>query len=138
MAGILADLDNGSTKIRGHPGPYWDGTLFRWAEYHQSQFWQRFTEQSLGLFALSILNGKALQEGSTTQEYRKFLRTLGTAGPQHPASNTCPPSQKNIWLALLGNVCSLLLVCWLGGQLWYNGSRILGSRGPHVSLGMFL
>ena len=41
------------------------------------------------------------------------------------------------WLALLGNSCLLLLVSWLGGQLWYNGSRILGTRGSSISLGMF-
>ena len=33
-----------------------------------------------GTFDLSILNGKALQEGSTTQEYHEFLRGLETVG----------------------------------------------------------
>ena len=28
-------------------------------------------------------------------------------------------------------------MCWLGGQLWYNRSRILETRGSSISLGMF-
>ena len=34
----------------------------------------------MGTFDLSILNGKVLQEGSNTQEFRGFLRTLETTG----------------------------------------------------------
>ena len=110
---------------------------FRWAEYHHSQFRCRFAEQRLGSFDLSILNGKALQEGSTMQEYHEFLRTLETVGIQMPAAKTCSLGQTYGWLTFLGNGCSLLLVCWLGGQLWYNGSSILGSRGSSISLGTF-
>ena len=80
MVGISTEQEDGGTKIRGHSGPYRDGTLFRWAEYHQSQFRRRCAEQRLGSFDLSILNRKALQEGSTTQEYREFLRTLEMVG----------------------------------------------------------
>ena len=42
----------------------------------------------------------------------------------------------DLWVRL-GNGCALLLVCWLGGQLWYNGSRVLETRGSSISLGMF-
>ena len=124
-------------KARGHSGPYLEGTLYRWAKYHQNQFRQRLAQQRLGAFDLSILNGKALQEGSTTQEYREFLRSLETIGTRPQASKVCAPDQTSGWLARLGNGCLLLLVCWLGGQLWYNGSRILGTRGSSISLGMF-
>ena len=71
------------------------------------------------------------------QEYHEFLRTLEMVGIQPLASRTCFPDQTYGWLALLGNGCSLLLVCWLGGQLWYTGSRILRSQGSSINLGMF-
>ena len=71
------------------------------------------------------------------QEYHEFLRALEMVGTRPQAPKICSPDQTYGWLALLGNGCSLLLVCWLGGQLWYNGSRILGSRGSSISLGMF-
>ena len=98
---------------------------------------KRLIQQRLGTFDLSILNGKALQEGSNTQEYHEFLRSLETTGTRPQASKVCAPDQTSGWLAPLGNGCSLLLVCWLGGQLWYNGSRILETRGSSISLGMF-
>ena len=65
------------TSARGRQEPYQEGTLFRWAKYHQNQFGERFTEQNLGPFALSIICGRSLQGGSTTQEYREFLKALG-------------------------------------------------------------
>ena len=30
---------DGSTRTRSHTGPYQEGTLFRWAEYHQNHLW---------------------------------------------------------------------------------------------------
>ena len=29
------------------------------------------------------------------------------------------------------------MVCWLGGELWYNRSRVLETRGSSISLGTF-
>ena len=37
-AGTQAVGRDGSTRTRSHTGPYQEGTLFRWAEYHQNQF----------------------------------------------------------------------------------------------------
>ena len=31
----------------------------------------------------------------------------------------------------------ILLVCWLGCQLWYTGARVLETRGSSISLGTF-
>ena len=80
VAKVSTEPEDGGTKVRGHSGPYLEGTLYRWAKYHQNQFRQRLAQQRLGTFDLSIFNGKALQEGSTMQEYREFLRALETAG----------------------------------------------------------
>ena len=79
VAGTSAVGGDESTKTRGHLEPYQEGTLFRWAKYHQNQFRQRLMEQNLGPFALSIIGGHPLQVGSTTQEYREFLKALGPA-----------------------------------------------------------
>ena len=73
-----------------------------------------------------------------TQEYQDFLKALGPARAWDPASEVGLLSQMRCWLAILGNGCSLLLVCWIGCQLWYNGSRIIRSLEQHVSLGTFL
>ena len=101
------------------------GILHRWAEYHQRQFRQRLTQQRLGAFHLSILNGKTLQEGSNTLVFCKFLRSLGTNGTQPQAAKVLSPDQTSSWLTRIGTGCALLLVCWLGCQLWYNGARVL-------------
>ena len=37
-AGVSTEPEDGGTKARGHSGPYLEGTLYRWAEYHQKQF----------------------------------------------------------------------------------------------------
>ena len=72
-AGDLIELGNGSTKAKRHSGPYLEGILYRWAEYHPWQFRQRLVQHKLGTFNLRIFNGKVLQEGSNIQEYREFL-----------------------------------------------------------------
>ena len=113
-AGTAVGKEDGNIKTGGCQGPYRDGTLFRWAEYHQNQFWQRLAEQNLGPLALSILSGKSWQEESTTQEYRKFLRALTPARTRDPASEVGLFSQMHHWLAILGNGCSLLLVASYG------------------------
>ena len=79
-AGDFTEPENGGTRARGHSGPYLEGILYRWAKYHQKQFRKRLIQKRLGTFDLSILNGKALQEGSNTQEYHEFLRSLEMTG----------------------------------------------------------
>ena len=91
--GVSTELEDGGTKARGHSGPYLEGILYRWAEYNQKQFRRRLIQQRLGIFDLSILNGKALQEGSNTQEYRKFLRSSEVTGNQPQASKVLVPDQ---------------------------------------------
>ena len=71
--------EDGNMKTGGREGPYQDRTLFRWAKYHREQFRQRIAEQNLGPFALSIISGKSLQEGSMTQEYCEFLKAFRKA-----------------------------------------------------------
>ena len=75
-ASTQAVSGEGSPQTRSQVGTYQEGTLFRWAEYHQHQFRRRLTEQSLGPYALSIIGGHQLQTSSTTQEYCKFLKAL--------------------------------------------------------------
>ena len=71
------------------------------------------------------------------QAYREFLRSLGTIGTRPQAAKVLSPDQTSGWLTRIGNGCALLLVCWLGGQLWYNGARVLETRGSSISLGTF-
>ena len=94
-------------------------------------------QHRLGTFDLRILNRKVLQEGSNTQEYREFLRSLETTGTRPQAFKVLAPNQTFSWLTRIGNGCALLLVCCLGGQLWYNGARVLETRGSSISLGTF-
>ena len=74
VAGVSTEPEDGGPKVRGHSGPYLEGTLYKWAKYHQYQF----RPQRLGTFDLSVLNGKVLQESSTTQECRESLKALET------------------------------------------------------------
>ena len=37
-AGDFTEPENGGTKARGPSGPYLEGILYRWAEYHPKQF----------------------------------------------------------------------------------------------------
>ena len=90
----------------------------------------------MGTFNLNILNGKVLQEGSNTQEFREFLRTLETTGTQPQAAKSAIAPTLT-WMTRIGNGCVILLVCWLGCQLWYTGARVLETRGSSISLGTF-
>ena len=122
----LIEQGNGSTKAKGHSGPYLEGILYRWAEYHPRQFRQRLIQHRLGTFDLRIFNGKVLQEGSNIQEYRDFLRSLETTRERPQASEkTLIPTQTFSWMIYLGSGCAIILVCWLGCQFWYNGIRVL-------------
>ena len=79
----------------------------------------------MGTFNLNILNGKVLQEGSNTQEFREFLRILETTGTQPQAAKVSASAPPLGWITRLGNGCVILLVCWLGCQLWYTGAQVL-------------
>ena len=79
-AGDFTEPEVGGAKARGQSRPYLEGIWYRWAEYHPRQFRHRLTRQRMGTFDLNILNGKVLQEGSNTQEFREFLRTLEMTG----------------------------------------------------------
>ena len=94
-------------------------------------------QQRLGAFDMGILNGRKLQAGSNTQEYRKFLRILDATGIRPHAAKALTLGQTPGWAIHLGMGCALLSVCCIGGQLWYNGSRVLGTRGASISLGTF-
>ena len=58
-------------------------------------------------------------------------------GTRSQAAKVLAPDQTSGWLTCLGNGCVLLLVCWLGCQLWYTGARVLETRGSSISLGTF-
>ena len=60
-------------------------------------------------------------------EFQEFLRALGPAGDE--------PNRYPYWFfqktynnfVVFGNFCSLVMVCWIIGQLWYNGTTILNA-----------
>ena len=115
-----------------------EGILFRWAEYHPWWFRQRLVQHRLGTFDLNIFNGKALQEGSNIQEYQEFLRYLETTREQPQVSEkTLVPTPTFSWMIYLGIGSAIILVCWLGCQCWYSGIRVLKTRGPTTTPGLF-
>ena len=73
-----------------------------------------------------------------TQEYSEFLKALGLAKAKEQPPESSFFRKACSWLIVIGNGCSLLLVCWIVCQLWYNGSRIIKSLEQRASLGMFL
>ena len=73
-----------------------------------------------------------------TQEYREFLKALGLVKAKEQMPEVSFFRKMCGWLIILGNGCSLLLVCWIVCQLWYNGLRIIRSLEQHVSLGTLL
>ena len=111
--------------------------MYRWAKYHQKQFRHRLIQQRLVTFNLNILNRKVLQEGSNTQEFREFLRTLEMTGTRPQAAKVSAATPTFVWMTCIGNGCVILLVCWLGCQLWYTRARVLETRGSSISLGTF-
>ena len=58
-------------------------------------------------------------------------------GTQPQVAKILSPDQTSSWLTRIGTSCALLLVCWLGCQLWYNGVPVLETRGSSISLGTF-
>ena len=58
-------------------------------------------------------------------------------GTQPETAKAFSPDQTSSWLTSIETGCALLLVCWLGCQLWYNGARVLETRGSSISLGTF-
>ena len=76
--------------------------------------------------------------GSTTQEYREFLKALGPVKAKEQPPEISFFQKACSWLIVIGNGCSLLLVCWIVCQLWYNESRIIKSLEHYASLGMLL
>ena len=56
----------------------------------------------MGTFNLNILNGKVLQEGSNTHEFREFLRALETTGTWPQAAESAIASTL-AWMARIGN-----------------------------------
>ena len=84
-------------------------------------------EQHLGQYSLSVIGGYQLQAGSSAQEFGAFMKTLEDVGR----------GTKTLWahlvhtmynkLVIAGNISSLGVICYLIGQLWYNGSKIIKS-----------
>ena len=55
--------------------------------------------------------------------------------PAQAAESAITPTLT--WMTRIGNRCVILVVCWLGCQLWYTGARVLETRGSSISLGTF-
>ena len=124
-------------KVRRPPGPHLMRDLYRWAEYHQGQFSKKTMQQGLGALDMSIINGETLQAGSDIREYQGFMESLETKGARTHTAKTLTLNQTPVWTIHLGMGCTLLSVCWIGGQLWYNGARALRARRTNSSLGAF-
>ena len=73
---------------------------------------------------------------SDTHKFQEFLRTLETAGTRPQAAEPAVTPTLT-WMTRIGNGCVILVVCWLGCQLWYTGARVLETRGSSISLGTF-
>ena len=73
-----------------------------------------------------------------TQEYCEILKALGPAKAKEQQPETSFFRRACSWFIIIGNSCSLLLVCWIVCQLWYNWSRIIRSLEQCASLGMLL
>ena len=58
-------------------------------------------------------------------------------GTRPQAAKVSASAPTSGWMTRLGNGCVILLVCWLGCQLWYTGARVLETRGSSISLGTF-
>ena len=117
----------GSAEKGSQVGTYQAGTLFRWAEYQQYQFRQWLIEQNLGPYALSLIRGHQLQISSMTQEYCEFLWALGPIRDRAHPPGTSFFQKACGWFIIIGNCCSLLLVCWIFSKLWYNSTKVIRS-----------
>ena len=106
---------------------YQTEALLKLSEYHRCQFRHQMTQQHLGQYLLSIIGGYQLQAGSTAQELWAFLKNLEAAGF----------GMKTLWaqiiwtiydkMVIAGNISSFGVICYLIGQLWYNGTKVIQS-----------
>ena len=124
-------------KIRRPPGPHLTRDLYRWAEYHQRQFSKRIMQQKLGALDLGLLNGEKLQAGSDIREFQGFMKALEARETRIHTVKIFTMSRIPAWAIHLGMGGALLSVCWIGGQLWYNGARALKAKRTNSSLGAF-
>ena len=63
------------------------------------------------------------------------MESLETKEARTHTDRTLGLNQVPAWMTHLGMGCTLLSVCWIGGQLWYNGARALKARRTNPSLG---
>ena len=81
------------------------------------------------------------QISSTTKEYLESLRALGPVRNMTRTSGTHFCQKAYGWSIIVGNDCSLLLVCWITNQLCSNDAKIIWSwqqRVVHAGLGNLL
>ena len=71
--------------------------------------------------------GYQLQARSSAQEFRQFLKTLEAAG--HGTKTLWARLVRQVYdkFVLARNFCSLGIVFWVLGQLWYNGTTIISA-----------
>ena len=98
-------------------------------------------EQHLDQYSLSVIGGYQLQAGSTAQEFGEFLKTLEAAG--HGTKTLWSRLVRQVYdkFVLARNFCFLGIVFWVLGQLWHNGTQIVGSlkkRAFDMGLGTIL
>ena len=71
-----------------------------------------------------------------TQECWEFLRALERVGNKTKTPGTNIFQKAYDQFVIVGNFCSLLLVCWIVSQLWY--IRYLKQRAFNTGLGTIL
>ena len=84
-------------------------------------------KQHLGQYLLSVIGKYQLQSVSSAQEFGAFLKTLEEAGcgtKTFWAHLVCTMYDK---LVIAENISSLGVICYIIGQLWYNGTKIVQS-----------
>ena len=124
----------GVESLSGSPVTRW---LYRWAEYHQGKFGEKTSQQGLTPIDVGIVHGETLQAGSDTREYQGFMEFLEARAARTPLRDTLGGTPFPIWLAQMGMGCTLMSVCWIGGQLCYNGLIAIRNQEVNSGLGEF-
>ena len=106
----------GDTEVRSYVGEYQAETLFSWVGNHPLLIeWQPMgRNQSLR----KDIRGYRSQIRSSTQEYLESLRALELVGNRTRTSGPLNYLEPYGWPIIVGNYCSLRLVCWTTDQLY--------------------
>ena len=119
---VLDQVDPGlDPEKASYGGAYQTKALLRWSEYHHRQYRQRLAAQHLDQHAIGVIGGYQLQTGASAEEFGQFLKTLEAAGKDTRTLWAGIVRQFYDKLLVAGNLCSIVIVVGVIGQLIYNG-----------------